>query len=50
MYNKLKNIIINFVSRVYEIITLKITSKKIEDPEDENEDEEKTILINQFMY
>jgi hypothetical protein len=47
MYNKLKNIVLNFVSRVYEILLLKIKLKKVEDPEDE--DEEKTILINQFM-
>ena len=47
MYNKLKNIVLNFVSRVYEIFLLQIKFKKVEDPEDE--DEEKIILINSFM-
>jgi hypothetical protein len=47
MYNKLKNIVLNFVSRVYEIFLLQIKSKKVEDTEDE--DEEKIILINSFM-
>lgn len=46
MYNMFENIY-KFFSRVFEILSLKIKPKKVEDPEDD--DEEKTILINQFM-